>query len=57
MLTFFFNKANISNPMHRYSKQLGEQLADMHSHNKRQLEKLGKEQQTVGNDTEIVNIS
>lgn len=57
MLTFFLNKTNISNPMHRYSKQLGEQLADMHSHNKRQLEKLGKEQQTVGNDTEIVNIS
>lgn len=48
---------NISNPMHRYSKQLGEQLADMHCHNKRQLENLDKEQQTVGNDTEIVNIS
>lgn len=32
----------------KYSKQLGEQLADMHLHNKRQLEKLDKEQQTVG---------
>lgn len=30
----------------KYSKQLGEQLADMHNHNKRQLEKLKKEQQT-----------
>lgn len=48
---------NISNPMHRYSTQLGEQLADMHSHNKRQLEKLDEEQQTVGNNAEIVNIS
>uniref|UniRef100_A0A3P8S839 protein-ribulosamine 3-kinase n=1 Tax=Amphiprion percula TaxID=161767 RepID=A0A3P8S839_AMPPE len=32
----------------KYSKQLGGQLADMHLHNKRQLEKLDKEQQTVG---------
>ncbi|XP_053194337.1 ketosamine-3-kinase-like [Scomber japonicus] len=32
----------------KYSKQLGEQLADLHLHNKRQLEKLNKEQQTVG---------
>ncbi|CAK6963094.1 ketosamine-3-kinase-like [Scomber scombrus] len=32
----------------KYSKQLGEQLADLHFHNKRQLEKLNKEQQTVG---------
>lgn len=39
--------------MHRYSKHLGEQLADLHVHNKRQLEKLNKEQQTVGNNKEI----
>ncbi|KAM8845165.1 ketosamine-3-kinase [Spinachia spinachia] len=32
----------------KYSKQLGEQLADLHVHNKRQLEKIHKEQQTVG---------
>ncbi len=35
--------------MCRKSKQLGEQLADLHVHNKRLLEKLNKEQQTVGN--------
>ncbi|CAJ1075191.1 Ketosamine-3-kinase [Xyrichtys novacula] len=34
--------------LNKFSKQLGEQLADMHMHNKRQLEKLSKEQQTVG---------
>ncbi|XP_029015974.1 ketosamine-3-kinase isoform X1 [Betta splendens] len=32
----------------KYSKHLGEQLADLHLHNKKQLEKLNKEQQTVG---------
>ncbi|TNN71511.1 Ketosamine-3-kinase [Liparis tanakae] len=32
----------------KYSKLLGEQLADLHLHNKRQLEKCNKEQQTVG---------
>lgn len=32
----------------KYSKQLGAQLADLHTHNKRQLEKCNKEQQTVG---------
>ncbi|XP_075936260.1 ketosamine-3-kinase [Anarhichas minor] len=32
----------------KYSKHLGEQLADLHVHNKRQLDKLNKEQQTVG---------
>uniref|UniRef100_A0A3B3H9V9 protein-ribulosamine 3-kinase n=1 Tax=Oryzias latipes TaxID=8090 RepID=A0A3B3H9V9_ORYLA len=32
----------------RYSKQLGEQLADLHLHNKTLQEKLQKEQQTVG---------
>lgn len=32
----------------RYSKLLGEQLADLHLHNKRQLEKLNEAQQTVG---------
>lgn len=35
--------------MSRYSKQLGEKMADLHLHNKKQLEKLNKEQQTVGN--------
>lgn len=35
--------------MCRYSKHLGEQLADLHLHNKRLMEKLNKEQQTVGN--------
>lgn len=34
----------------RHSKHLGEQLADLHLHNKRQMEKLNKEQQTVGNN-------
>ncbi|XP_037647008.1 ketosamine-3-kinase [Sebastes umbrosus] len=34
--------------LNKYSKHLGEQLADMHLHNKRLLEKLNKEQQTVG---------
>ncbi|XP_019752928.1 ketosamine-3-kinase [Hippocampus comes] len=34
--------------LNKYSKQLGERLADLHLHNKRQLEKVGKEQQTVG---------
>uniref|UniRef100_A0A3Q3MTH8 protein-ribulosamine 3-kinase n=1 Tax=Mastacembelus armatus TaxID=205130 RepID=A0A3Q3MTH8_9TELE len=32
----------------KYSKHLGEQLAELHLYNKRQLEKLKKEQQTVG---------
>lgn len=32
----------------KYSKQLGEQLADLHLHNKKQLVKSNKEQQTVG---------
>ncbi|XP_029913584.1 ketosamine-3-kinase [Myripristis murdjan] len=32
----------------KYSKQLGEQLADLHLHNKRQLDKQNKEQKTVG---------
>uniref|UniRef100_A0A3Q3WIM2 protein-ribulosamine 3-kinase n=1 Tax=Mola mola TaxID=94237 RepID=A0A3Q3WIM2_MOLML len=32
----------------KYSKLLGQQLADLHDHNKRQLEKNKKEQQTVG---------
>ena len=35
---------------YRHSKHLGEQLADLHLHNKRQMEKLNKEQQTVGNN-------
>lgn len=39
----------IINSMRRFSKQLGEQLADLHSHNKRQLERFSEEQQTVGN--------
>lgn len=34
--------------LNKYSKQLGAQLADLHTHNKKQLEKLNKEQQTVG---------
>lgn len=34
--------------LNRYSKQLGEQLADLHLHNKIQKEKQNKEQQTVG---------
>jgi len=33
----------------RYSSKLGEQLADLHLYNKRQIEKQNKEQQTVGN--------
>lgn len=33
--------------LNKYSKQLGEQLADLHLHNKRQMEKQNKEQQTV----------
>ncbi|XP_037113184.1 ketosamine-3-kinase isoform X2 [Syngnathus acus] len=32
----------------KYSRQLGEQVADLHLHNKRQLEKVSKEQHTVG---------
>lgn len=32
----------------KYSQHLGEQLADLHLHNKKQLEQLNKEQQTVG---------
>uniref|UniRef100_A0A3Q0RAE9 protein-ribulosamine 3-kinase n=1 Tax=Amphilophus citrinellus TaxID=61819 RepID=A0A3Q0RAE9_AMPCI len=36
------------NGLSKYSKQLGEQMADLHLHNKRQLEKQIKEQQTVG---------
>ncbi|KAK5913972.1 hypothetical protein CgunFtcFv8_008447 [Champsocephalus gunnari] len=32
----------------KYSKHLGEQLANLHVHNKRQLDTLNKEQQTVG---------
>ncbi|XP_053707368.1 ketosamine-3-kinase [Synchiropus splendidus] len=34
--------------LNKYSKQLGEQLADLHLHNKQQMEKINKEQQTVG---------
>ncbi|XP_004071440.1 ketosamine-3-kinase [Oryzias latipes] len=34
--------------LNKYSKQLGEQLADLHLHNKTLQEKLQKEQQTVG---------
>lgn len=34
--------------MCRFSKQLGEQLAELHCHNRRQLDRLSKEQQTVG---------
>ncbi|XP_012726503.2 ketosamine-3-kinase isoform X1 [Fundulus heteroclitus] len=34
--------------LNKYSKQLGEQLADLHLHNKRQMDKQNKEQQTVG---------
>ncbi|XP_072771906.1 ketosamine-3-kinase-like isoform X1 [Nerophis lumbriciformis] len=34
--------------LNKYSKQLGDQLAELHLHNKRQLEKVSKEQQTVG---------
>ncbi|KAF6727811.1 Ketosamine-3-kinase [Oryzias melastigma] len=34
--------------LNKYSKQLGEQLADLHLHNKTLQEKLKKEQQTVG---------
>ncbi|XP_054616162.1 ketosamine-3-kinase isoform X2 [Dunckerocampus dactyliophorus] len=34
--------------LNKYSKRLGEQLADLHLHNKKQLEKVRKEQQTVG---------
>ncbi|XP_061702842.1 ketosamine-3-kinase [Syngnathoides biaculeatus] len=34
--------------LNKYSKQLGEQLADLHLHNKRQLQKVSKEQHTVG---------
>uniref|UniRef100_H3CYK3 protein-ribulosamine 3-kinase n=1 Tax=Tetraodon nigroviridis TaxID=99883 RepID=H3CYK3_TETNG len=37
--------------LNKYSKDLGEQLADLHLHNKRQLEKLNKAQQTVGKGT------
>lgn len=36
------------NSLSKYSKQLGEKMADLHLHNKKQLEKLNKEQQTVG---------
>ncbi|XP_037544346.1 ketosamine-3-kinase [Nematolebias whitei] len=32
----------------KFSKKLGEQLADLHLHNKRQMEKQEREQQTVG---------
>ncbi|KAM9783537.1 ketosamine-3-kinase [Syngnathus typhle] len=32
----------------KYSRQFGEQVADLHLHNKRQLEKVSKEQHTVG---------
>ncbi|MCI4391797.1 hypothetical protein PGIGA_G00138520 [Pangasianodon gigas] len=34
--------------LNRYAAQLGQQLADLHLHNKRQKEKQNKEQQTVG---------
>ncbi|RVE69638.1 hypothetical protein OJAV_G00079540 [Oryzias javanicus] len=34
--------------LNKYSKQLGEQLADLHLHNQTLQEKLRKEQQTVG---------
>jgi len=33
----------------RYSSQLGESLANLHLHNKRQLDQQMREQQTVGN--------
>lgn len=38
----------------KHSKRLGEQLADMHLHNKKQLEKLDKDQQTLGKGSEQV---
>ncbi|CAN9505640.1 unnamed protein product [Ophioblennius macclurei] len=43
----------------KYSKHLGEQLADLHLHNKRLMEKVSEEQQTVGkgsgqSDTAVV---
>lgn len=41
----------LSNLLSRYSKKLGEQLADLHLHNKKQMEKQEREQQTVGNLT------
>ncbi|XP_061567662.1 ketosamine-3-kinase [Cololabis saira] len=34
--------------LNKYTKGLGEQLADLHLHNKKQIEKENKEQQTVG---------
>ncbi|KAM6904458.1 ketosamine-3-kinase [Xenentodon cancila] len=34
--------------LNKYSKDLGEQLADLHLYNKKQIEKENKEQQTVG---------
>ncbi|XP_061556723.1 ketosamine-3-kinase [Phycodurus eques] len=34
--------------LNKYSKQLGEQLAHLHLHNKRQLQKVSEEQQTIG---------
>ncbi|XP_039542104.1 ketosamine-3-kinase-like isoform X2 [Pimephales promelas] len=34
--------------LNKYSSKLGEQLADLHLYNKRQIEKQNKEQQTVG---------
>ncbi|XP_077474592.1 ketosamine-3-kinase isoform X1 [Stigmatopora argus] len=37
--------------LNKYSKQLGEQMADLHLHNKRQFEKVSEEQQTVGKGT------
>ncbi|XP_020790623.1 ketosamine-3-kinase [Boleophthalmus pectinirostris] len=39
----------------RHSQHLGEQLADMHLYNKRQLEKLNKDQQTIGKGAEQVD--
>ncbi|XP_060797960.1 ketosamine-3-kinase isoform X2 [Neoarius graeffei] len=37
--------------LNRYSAQLGQQLADLHLHNKRQKEKQDKDEQTVGKGT------
>ncbi|KAJ8345393.1 hypothetical protein SKAU_G00295860 [Synaphobranchus kaupii] len=34
--------------LHKYSAQLGDQLADLHLHNQRQRERRDKEEQTVG---------
>lgn len=42
--------------LNKYSSKLGEQLADLHLHNKRQIEKQSKEQQTVGK-SEVVAVN